>query len=206
MTPPQIACIVEGHGEVEAVPVLIRRIANQLDPPLGVHLPKPLRVSRSKLLQPNECERAITFSAMKVGGRGGILLLVDAERDCPAELGPSLAERCRNARGDLPIAVVLAKSEFEAWFLAAAVSLRGKRGLPHDLSAPDHPESVRGAKEWLSNRMPGNKHYRETSDQPALTQEFDLVAARENAPSFDKCFREITALLASVHERFANGP
>ena len=32
MAPLRIACIVEGHGEVEAVPILIRRIAATIDP------------------------------------------------------------------------------------------------------------------------------------------------------------------------------
>ena len=43
--------------------------------------------------------------------------------------------------------VFLAKKEFEAWFLAAAESLRGQQGLPLDLTSPHYPENIRGAKE-----------------------------------------------------------
>ena len=42
--------------------------------------------------------------------------------------------------------------------------------------------------------MPAGQGYRETLHQPALTAIFDLDAARE-APSFDKLWRDVTALL-----------
>ncbi|HOZ49760.1 MAG TPA: hypothetical protein PK468_24370, partial [Candidatus Hydrogenedentes bacterium] len=113
---------------------------------------------------------------------------------CPASDGPVLLERARAARGDMPVAVILAKMEFGAWFLAAAESLRGKRGLPVDLEAPADPEAIRGAKGWLSERMDG---YSETTDQPALAAQFNLEAAR-TSDSFDKCFREIDRMLRQL--------
>jgi hypothetical protein len=99
------------------------------------------------------------------------------------------------ARPDIPIAVVLAKKEFEAWFLAAAESLRGKRNLPDTLVGPPNPEEIRDAKGWLSEKMPRGVRYSATSDQAPLTQEFDMVSARR-AASFDKCYREIHNMLS----------
>jgi hypothetical protein len=126
----------------------------------------------------------------RLQGKGWILVIVDCDwaDGCPAEDGPMLLKRSVAARGDLPIAVVLAKREFEAWFLAAAESLRGKNGLPTNLESPADPEDVRGAKEWLSNRMPPGRSYAETTDQPAFTETFDMNAAR-HSNSFDKCYR-----------------
>ncbi len=89
---------------------------------------------------------------------------------------------------------MLANKEYEAWFIAAAVSLRGKRGLAADLTADPDPERIRGAKEWLSDHMPRNRPYNPTIDQAALTSVFDMQAARR-ADSFDKCYREIVRLL-----------
>ena len=44
-----IACIVEGDGEVAAVPILVRRVVAEIDPTLRVHIPPPpMRVSRLK--------------------------------------------------------------------------------------------------------------------------------------------------------------
>jgi hypothetical protein len=194
VTPPQIACIVEGHGEVEAVPVLIRRIAAAVDPTLRVITPPPLRVPKNKLLKPGELERSVDLAARKTSGTGSVLILLDSDDDCPAHLGPEVLRRATQARRDLPIGVVIAKREFEAWFLAAAPSLRGQRGLPADLQPPADPEAIRGAKEWLSRQMANR--YSETLDQPALTARFDLTQALQ-ADSFDKCHREITRLLTS---------
>lgn len=122
---------------------------------------------------------------------------IDADDDCPRDLAPALLERARTARGDLNTAVVLAKHEYEAWFLAAAHSLRGLYGLPLDLAPPPAPESIRGAKGWLTRHMPRGRPYDEVRHQPAFTSRFDLGLARE-APSFDKCFREVVRLLTGT--------
>ena len=95
------------------------------------------------------------------------------------------------------ISVVMAKKEYEAWFIAASESLRGTRRLVPDLNAPADPESIRGAKEWLSRHMPSNQPYAETTDQPALTAAFDLGAARR-ADSFDKCYREVASIVQKL--------
>jgi len=191
----QVACIVEGHGEVEAVPILIHRIAERLE--VGIRVLPPLRVPKGKLLRAGELERAVELQARKLAGAGGIAIVIDADDDCPAELGPLLLERAARARSDMSVAVVLAKRKFEAWFLAAAESLAGHRGLAADLRAPPDPEAIRGAKEWLSARMQGASAYSETLDQPALAAVLNLDRARR-AASFDKFFRELVRLLSTT--------
>ncbi len=195
----KIGCIVEGESEVKTVPLLIRRIAANLYPELPIVVPPPIRRPRNKVVKENELERAVEFVAQQIGGQGAIFIIFDGDDDCPAELGPALLRRASQARSDLPIAVVLAKHEFEAWFLAAAESLRGQRGLKNDLHSPDNPEAIRGAKEWLSQRMEDSRTYRETQDQPALAALFDIEQAR-NADSFDKCYRDIVRLLGELQK------
>src|SRR5438128_12140896 len=119
----RIAAIVEGHGECEAVPILIRRIARNLDPELTPLVYPVLRVPSARLVKQGEIERSIELAARKNSGHGGILVLLDCDDGCPAEEGPRLLQRATKARPDLPVSVVLAKREFEAWFLAAAESL-----------------------------------------------------------------------------------
>jgi hypothetical protein len=94
--------------------------------------------------------------------------------------------------------VILPRREFEAWFLAAAESLRGHRGLPLNLVPPQYPEEVRGAKEWLRARMQG-RTYSPTIDQPALAPNMDLNQGR-SAASFDKCYRDLRALIERFQE------
>jgi hypothetical protein len=197
--PVRIGCVVEGHGEVESVPVLIRKIARQFDPGLMVEIPHPVRVTKSKLLKSGELERAAGLAALNAGVGGGIFVILDSDEDCPAQLGPDLLARVRSVRSDLPSAVVLAKSEFESWFLASAESLRGCRGLPQDLRPPEHPEEISGAKEWLTSKIQAGA-YASTVDQASLTSSLDFSLARR-APSFDKCYREITLMLDTLRLR-----
>jgi hypothetical protein len=187
----RIGLIVEGHGEEPSAPILVRRVLQTLEPSLRPEILPAYRVSRGKLVKREDFERAIEFMARKVGSDGRILALLDADDDLPCVLGPRLLEWARQHRPDRDISVVVAKHEYEAWFLAAATSLRGQRGLPAGLEAPPAPEGVRDAKGWLHHRMPDG--YSETLDQPALTSTFDLSAARR-ADSFDKLFREVGRL------------
>jgi len=196
----RIAAIVEGHGECEAVPILIRRIAQAIDPGFVPKVLPPLRVPASRLMKEGEMERSVELAARKLQGQGGILMVLDCDWDngCPASDGPTLLKQAMVVRGDLPIAVILAKREFEAWFLAATESLRGKHGLPNDLEPPAEPEDIRGAKEWLSDKMSPGRSYAETTDQPAFTAMFDMSTARR-ADSFDKCYRAIETMLKQLH-------
>lgn len=165
MSETKIACIVEGHGDVKAVHVVIRRIVQELDPTLRLTIPHPpIRVPRRSIVKAGELERAVELAANKTTSPGAVLVVLDADEDCPATLGPALLERARVARGDMQIAVVLANPEFETWFLASAESLRGRQGLSPGLTAPADPEKVRGAKEWLRSHMTPNRRYAETID------------------------------------------
>jgi hypothetical protein len=187
----KVGLIVEGHGEVDSAPLLLRRILRELAPALSPSILTPHRVSRGQIIKEEGLQRAIEFMARKVGNEGRILLLLDADDDLPCVLGPRLLALARGFRPDRDISVVVAKREYEAWFLTAAESLRGRRRLPEDLAPPSAPEAIRDAKCWLSQHKPDG--YRETIDQPALTSIFDLTMARR-ADSFDKLFREVGRL------------
>jgi hypothetical protein len=191
----RIVTVVEGHGEVEAVPILIRRIAEMVQPTILPDVSRPIRVPRHRLLKQRELERTVELAARQAGSDGRILILLDADEDCPAQLAPIILARATRARSDRRICVVLPKAEYEAWFLAAADSIAGHRGIRPGATAPEDPEGIRDAKAWLTRRMIAGRSYRETLDQPALSGVFDLVAARR-APSFDKLWRDMESLFA----------
>lgn len=197
MTPIKIGLVVEGHGDFKATPILFRRIGYDIDPTVPVDVQQPIRRPRSSLVRTaGELERAVELAALKARPRGGVFVLLDSDDDCPATLAPALLARAVPAGMGLPVYVILPQREVEGWFLAAAESIRGKRGLPADLAPPQNPEEIRGAKRWLRERMCG-RVYSETIDQPALTAIFDLSQARA-AKSFDKCYRDLRLLI----ERF----
>lgn len=153
--PVKIASVVEGDGDRLALPKLLHRIAADFG--INLHTPKsPFRVPRSKLVGTGGIERAVQAQASEVTGAGGILVLFDADKDCPAELGPQLLARAQAARSDRRVAVVLANREFEAWFLAALPSLAGQCGFPNELPALDNPETRRDCKDgspWLEVKV-----------------------------------------------------
>jgi hypothetical protein len=190
---PTIACIVEGQGDVQSIPLIVRRIADASEV-YDVTI-RPIRISRSKLVRPGELERAVELGAREAGAGGGVLLVVDADDDCPRNLGPTLQQRAQNARPDFATGIVLANKEKEAWYIAAIESLRGRRGLAADVTRPADPEGIRGAKEWIGARM-GAGGYSEVSDQAAFAQLFEFEAARLYAPSFEKLEREVRRLLS----------
>lgn len=202
--PFRIGCVVEGHGEVQALPLLLRRLAGELAPGTHVEIPPPLRRPRDRLIGgAMELEKAVEFMAVRVSPLGGIMVVLDAEDDCPAELAPRLQNRV--ASQNLPVSVVMAKREFEAWFLAAAESLRGRRGLPQNLAPPPDPEAIAGAKEWLARQMEHGS-YSETLDQPALAAIFDTGLARQRSDSFNKFSREVERLLDLLRTRAQDDP
>jgi Domain of unknown function (DUF4276) len=194
-----IACIVEGDGEETAVPLLVARVARLLDPPAYINAFVSQRISRGRLVKQPHLEKAIEFAARAIGRQGAILVLIDADDDCPATLGPTMLQWASAARIDIPIAVVLAKREFEAWFLASAASLQGQYGSPPDLQPPPDPEGIRDAKGWIGKRMPHGQPYREVLHQVAFTKTFDLTLARA-ADSFDKFQRDIALLIARLRQ------
>lgn len=192
--------IVEGHGEVQALPVLLRRLAEGCLARYDLHVFRPHRIPRGRILVGDHLERAGELGRRQVrefGGEAGIMLVFDADDDCPATLGPKLLARLKASAPELAASVVLAKREYEAWFLAAARSLRHHRNVSDTAEPPPHPEEIRGAKEYLVSEIlvPGSV-YSETVDQVGLTAMMDLGQAVA-CPSFAKLCRDLKAIMAT---------
>jgi hypothetical protein len=190
--------IVEGQGEVAALPVLLRRLTLRIDGDRWADVRTPIRVGRGSIIKAGGLERYVDLASRTALGGGSVLLVLDADDDCPATLGPVLLARAQAVRPDVPKAVVLANREYEAWFLASATSLQGVRGLPQDLEAPPDPEGIRDAKGWLKQRRTDGLSYSPSIDQPAISAVFDLEAARSGSASFDKLWRDVERLMTET--------
>ena len=82
MSRVRIAAIVEGHGEMEAVPVLLRRYTQSMGLAGRIDVDPVIRQSASKLCSKNELERVVEYAIQKMGGSGGILILLDSDGKC----------------------------------------------------------------------------------------------------------------------------
>lgn len=188
--------IVEGHSEVESVPILLRRIAEEMGA-FQISIARPYRVKRNKVTKEGEIERAIKHGLRDRSNIKGIIVLLDADDDCPKCLGQQLLTRCNNIT-NIPSIVILAKKELEGWFLGGRESLRGIRGIKLDGNPPSNPEDIRGAKEILSQNMENNRRYLEVDDQPALAAKLDLHLTQERCPSFKKFYNDLKSLIKKI--------
>ena len=186
----QIASIVEGEGEVGALPELLRRLSVWRPGSAYVKALTPIRIHRDRFLKREEdFRKQLLLAAAKCGEQGWILVVLDADDDCPAMLATEVSERAKRHVPHRRLSVVLVKREYEAWFIAAARSLDGRRGFHCPENLPSDPEAPRDAKGWLRQNM-DSKTYSEVLDQPAFTAQFDLQQAFDNSRSFRKLCKE----------------
>ena len=204
MKPLHIVSVVEGHGEVDALNTLIRRVASEAHPSFSFRFPEPIRTSKTKLISKKgevnraEIERVMELAVGKMVQHGAILLLLDADYLCPFEMGPKILNSATGARSDIDIGVVLAKQEYESWFIAAIESLSGKSDLKSNLASPGNFEGIRDAKGWLSNQMANQMKYKPKIHQAQFSDIFDMQLARSRSDSFDKFYREVTRLIDTL--------
>lgn len=189
---PVIQPVVEGYGDVEALPVLLRHVLAMWGMfELTVH--SAIRRPRGHLVTKEGLQRAVRLGCLNPNC-AAVLVVLDADDDCPAELGRQLGEWAMEAALSIPCAVVLANREYEAWFLASLESLRGRRRIADDAVGPLDPDKVRDAKGFLNQYMPGTSPYVETRDQAALSRLIDVAQAAERSRSFRKLLKETQAL------------
>ncbi len=193
--------IVEGDGEVEAIPVLLRRL-------LAVRQRWELKVARPKnahgcgnLTKSNGLEKFVEL-AFRERGCAGVLVVMDADGEdaCPVRMAASFVERILLSGPRHPVAVVFARREYEAWFLASLESvaghlISGKPALPADLTFTGEVEDVRDVKGWMSRRFLSNRKYKETQDQAPMTERLDIVRAAERSRSFRRLCKALDELI-----------
>lgn len=193
---PVLVPVVEGQSEERALGVLLRRLVAATTGGSTTEIARPFRVKRNKVVREGELERAVAQAARSRFGATAVLIVLDADDDCAAELAPALARRGGTATA-LPVGVVLPTVEIETWILAAVESVRGVRGVGADAQPPTNIESVRDAKGALTARMTGQRGYVPTYDMPALFAAMDIDLAASRSPSMAKFVREVRRLAAT---------
>ncbi|HBY98422.1 MAG: hypothetical protein M5U01_05525 [Ardenticatenaceae bacterium] len=108
---PRIIPIVESDGDMEAVPLLIRRTLHQNELwHREVGTPKKAR-NMAVFGQ-----RAADFLryARREKDCAAILVVLDLDDGCPAHVARQLADQVRGLHTDVPVAIVLAHREYES--------------------------------------------------------------------------------------------
>ena len=185
---PKIVPIVEGFGEIEAVPALLWKLLVEMGRyDIQIEAAQNAHGCRN-LTIPGGVEKFVA-NAWTKRDCGAVLILMDAEEQCAMQLAADFSQRIFKMGVQFPVVTVIAKCEYEAWFLASLETISGKDfdrrpGLPKDLSYPDDVEARVGVKGWITRQLPEGRIYKETLDQVAMTRLIDLEKARQRSRSF----------------------
>lgn len=196
--------VVEGGGEVAAFPVLLRRLIDAAEA-WEVGIGKPVLKPRGQLVRRKTLGNAVRL-AIKQPECRSVLILIDGDDDCPAELGPRMKAWAANEAGGRPCEVVIAQREYEAWFLAGLEALRGRSGITADAPLHPRPEEPRDAKRQLKIRMGTQGAYFPTAHQAALSARFSLPCGWRRSGSFRKLSRSFGALVRGMGKDLAVWP
>jgi hypothetical protein len=185
--------IVEGHGEVEAMPVLLRRLLAEAQCNL-IEIGRPIRRTQSQFRSKEGIQAGVRLALLQPDC-SAIVILFDGEDDCPKELGSQVRDWALEVASGTPCAVIVAYREYETWFLASIESLRGRYGIRDNAAALQNAESRRDAKGALEEYMPATRAYSETGDQPAMSAIFDMRLTHQRNRSFRKLVKVIGEVL-----------
>ena len=194
-----IVPIVEGDGDAAAFPELLARIIQEKYGRYDVFVAQ----GKSKVVKANSRDKLesrldkFLLHAQKKPGCRAILILLDADTDCPVTLAQTLAERCEQIGTKCPVEIVCANRAYESWLLASLQTIVGRHGIPESAALPRTAEEVPNPKTWLSSQMPEGQAYKETTHQASLSRAIDLDTAQINSRSFRRLCHAVEQLLPS---------
>lgn len=179
---PHVGLVVEGAGDVTALPILLRahlhatgEFRDVLGKPVALH-------GRTKAFVANGIEGYVAVAALRPGCIG-VLVVLDGEGDCVAHTGPTLKARADRV-SRVPVRVALADHDFEDWLYASAETLA--------LPLGGHDGTRRG--QHMIKQALKPRSYTKPVWQPSLASRVDLALARPRSASLDRCLRRFDEL------------
>ncbi|WP_145951274.1 hypothetical protein [Micrococcus luteus] len=178
---PHVGLVVEGAGDLGAVPIVLRNYLYSVNVYADI-LGKPVPFhGRDKAIAVNGIEGYVATAAYRPGCRG-VMVVLDGEGDCVVERGAELLQRA-GGNVSIPIVVALADSCFESWMYASAETL--EIGLDYDEN-----KSGLGA---IKNAIRPNS-YTKPVWQPRLASKVDIALARGRDSGFNRFLERFDAL------------
>ena len=190
----RILPVVEGDGDFEAVPELIRRTAHGMGH-FDVEVQRPHK--RGDL--PKVLSRFDDFFKTALIERCPILWVLDYDcEECndQARHVDELRARGKALAGGIAFEFVFFVKEFETLFLTDHETTRKVFPDIREAQAfPANPEGIRDAKGWLSQARPKGYAYKPTQHQKRLTAQVDLFRLRARSPSYARFELAVGSLL-----------
>lgn len=197
--------VCEGHGEQSGA---LGNLVHRLWADLGLR-PLPFAPAiRGKALHTDGGIHRYSRLVAAKRDVAALLMLRDEDDACPKDLAPRQSARLVELALPFPVALVLARREYESIFLASLESLAGRPiqdpsgvrrpGLQAGAAFPGDLEGKRDVKGWLSAHWSGGRRYKPTLDQLPLTQMVDFsLVRRANLPWFGTLERALRFLASN---------
>jgi hypothetical protein len=180
---PHLGIVVEGPGDLAALPVLLRiHLAARGEYRDLLGKPIPTR-GRDRAIAGKGLEGYVQAAANRPGCRA-VLVLLDSDKDPACQLGPELLTRAQSV-ARIPVVIALAEPNFEGWIVASAESL-GIDGL--DFAPTTAPARL------LEAALPGK--YVKPVYQPKLAARIDLNLATSRSQSLRRTLDRVDRLIA----------
>jgi hypothetical protein len=186
---PALLPIVEGPGDLSAVPAFLRRI-------LEHHNRYDVTILRPHVRGDFHRVRRdfANYVRVAIKEQVPILWIMDCDDDCPINRVAELRLALGGMYCPVPIRFALLVREFESMFLHDPEGCRSILPIPAGVIFPAEPESIRGAKEWLTRCLPSGQAYKPSVHQTKLVAAANLEHLRARSRSF----RHLESALLSI--------
>lgn len=204
---PKIVPIVEGPGDIAAVPILLRRLLHEFLHENTWNVIHPKKAHSLPALR-KKLEKYLHYCAIEKDAQA-ILILLDLDDACPAVEAQRLANDIRVLSPGLPVGIVFAYREYEAWLLASIEKITQQESHKYhfseafrrDPAPPSNVEGIRDAKGWISDQMLPGHRYKETLHQPSMTTLIDFELAAQRSRSFQRLLHVLDLLVEHAGQR-----
>lgn len=187
-----ILLIVEGEGDVRAAPILVRRVLNERHGRYDINVLRPQKRGDIHAIRKNISR----FIKMAMLEKAPVLWLVDCDDGDWQVQQHDLEAALANEYLPYPVRFSLMVKEYEALFLAEPATTKKVLSISEEIEFPLDPENIRGAKEWLSSKMPKGYAYKETTHQEKLSASINLSLLAENSPNFRRFETNLIELIS----------
>lgn len=187
---PSLLLVVEGHGEVEATPILVRRVLHER---YGIYNWDCEVHRRGGIghLSGNGWANFDRYLLAAYKERLPILWLTDNDDgECASKLVHAFYERARIVGIQQPMGFCFWRREYESMFLYDPPAVARRFGL-QSFAPRKNPDDLRGVKEYVTKHLSRGQCYKETLDQSAITAVMDLQKVLDGY----KCFQHFEKVL-----------
>ncbi len=207
MPPHKMAVIVEGKGDAAAIANLLPRLLDQEFQRTDWQVQAKRTNGCGELTKPGGVERFVRLCLHQEPACRGILILIDGDAarqlprkpmdPCSPWFARQLAGRVRQMQPPVPVAVVVARWEYEVWLIASIeTTAPALPGSPqHHPPCPANVEELAEPKQWLNLCIPQGQKYLETRDQARLTAKMDFALVAPRCRSFRRLKNAIQQIL-----------